>query len=73
MGTGVGRALFDHAMKTAAAAGAAAVKIEADPHAEGFYERMGARRIGEEVYELDGQRRVLPLLIAEPPDLERPG
>ena len=73
MSTGVGRALFDHAMKTAAAAGAAAVKIEADPHAEGFYERMGAHRIGEEIYELDGQRRVLPLLIAELPDRERPG
>ena len=28
MGTGVGRALFDDAMKTAAAVGAAAVKIE---------------------------------------------
>ena len=72
MGTGVGRALFDHAMKTAAAAGVADVRIEADPHAEGFYEHMGARRVGEEVYELDGQSRVLPLLVAELPDRERP-
>jgi hypothetical protein len=34
--------------------GAAAVRIEADPHAEGFSERIGARRVDEEVYELDG-------------------
>ncbi len=73
MGAGVGRALFDHALKTAAAAGAAAVKIEADPHAEGFYKRMGARRVGEEVYELDGRGRVLPLLVAQTPNRERPG
>jgi len=72
MGSGVGRALFGHALRTAAAAGAEAVRIEADPHAEGFYKRMGARRVGEEVYELDGARRVLPLLVAEPPDRERP-
>jgi ribosomal protein S18 acetylase RimI-like enzyme len=72
MGAGVGRALFDHALQTAAVAGAAAVKIEADPHAEGFYKRMGARRVGEEVYELDGQRRALPLLVVELPDRERP-
>ena len=41
MGTGVGRALFDHTLRMAAATGAAAVRIEADPHAEGFYECMG--------------------------------
>ena len=27
--------------------GAAALEIDADPHAAGFYERMGAVRIGE--------------------------
>jgi ribosomal protein S18 acetylase RimI-like enzyme len=73
MGTGVGRALFDHALRMAAATGAAAVRIEADPHAEGFYKRMGARRVGEEVYEHDGQRRLLPLLVADLPDREHSG
>jgi GNAT superfamily N-acetyltransferase len=62
MGAGVGRALFEHAVRTAASLGAGVVGIEADPNAEGFYRRMGARRVGEIVYEIDGQERVLPLL-----------
>jgi GNAT superfamily N-acetyltransferase len=62
MGTGVGRALFGHALQKAAALGAETLGIEADPNAEGFYRRMGARRVGEISYELDGRKRVLPLL-----------
>jgi GNAT superfamily N-acetyltransferase len=62
MGAGVGRALFEHAVRTAASLGAGVVGIEADPNAEGFYRRMGARRVGEIVYEIDGRERVLPLL-----------
>ena len=62
MGTGLGRALFEHAVRTAASLGAGVVGIEADPNAEGFYRRMGARRVGEIVYEIDGRERVLPLL-----------
>jgi GNAT superfamily N-acetyltransferase len=62
MGEGVGRALLEHALRTAASLGAGVVGIEADPNAEGFYHRMGARRVGEIVYEIDGRERVLPLL-----------
>ena len=62
MGEGVGRALVEHALRTAASLGAGVVGIEADPNAEGFYHRMGARRVGEIVYEIDGRERVLPLL-----------
>ena len=62
MGEGVGRALFEHALRTAASLGAGVVEIEADPNAEGFYRRMGASRVGEIVYEIDGRERVLPLL-----------
>ena len=65
IGTGVGRVLFDHAVRRAAALGAATLSIEADPNAEGFYRRMGARRVGENVYEIDGQKRELPLLILD--------
>ena len=65
MGTGVGWLLFDHAIGRAADQGAEAVEIEADPNAEGFYLRMGATRVSEETYELDGERRVLPLLAIE--------
>jgi GNAT superfamily N-acetyltransferase len=65
MGTGVGRALFEHAVRRAASMGAETLKIEADPNAEGFYLRMGARRVGEITYPLNGQKRTLPLLVVE--------
>jgi GNAT superfamily N-acetyltransferase len=45
-GTGLGARLFDHMRATARACGASAVKIVSHPPAEGFYLRMGARRIG---------------------------
>lgn len=69
IGSGIGRALFEHAMDDAAARGASVVEIEADPNAEGFYLRMGARRVGENVYEIEGQRRVLPLMDVQPTNL----
>lgn len=43
---GVGRRLWEHAMRTAAGLGFTAVLIDADPHAEGFYLAMGAVRVG---------------------------
>jgi GNAT superfamily N-acetyltransferase len=43
---GVGRRLWEHAMRTAAGLGCTAVLIDADPHAEGFYLAMGAVRVG---------------------------
>jgi GNAT superfamily N-acetyltransferase len=68
IGSGIGRLLFEHAIRRAASLGAEVVEIEADPNAEGFYLRMGARRIGENVYEIEGQKRVLPLMTVEPPN-----
>jgi ribosomal protein S18 acetylase RimI-like enzyme len=65
IGTGIGRALFDHAVRRAAAIGAEVVGVESDPNAEGFYRRMGARRVGEISYPIDGQKRTLPLLAVE--------
>jgi N-acetylglutamate synthase-like GNAT family acetyltransferase len=62
MGTGVGRALFLHARERAANLEISVLEISADPNAEGFYERMGARRIGEVQSEIEGQPRVLPRL-----------
>jgi len=69
IGTGVGRDLFMHALETAAFLNAAALEISADPNAEGFYKRMGARRIGEVHSEIEGQPRTLPRLAI---DLDRP-
>jgi ribosomal protein S18 acetylase RimI-like enzyme len=62
MHRGIGRSLFDHAVEQAKAVGFRAIKIEADPNAEGFYQRMGARRVGISVSEVAGKRRELPLL-----------
>jgi N-acetylglutamate synthase-like GNAT family acetyltransferase len=60
MGSGVGRALFLHVRERAAGLGRAVVELSADPNAEGFYERMGARRIGEVPAEVEGKQRTLP-------------
>jgi GNAT superfamily N-acetyltransferase len=67
MGTGVGKRLFTHAVEHAASIGATTIQIESDPNAEGFYKRMGARHVGEVTSELDGQPRLLPLLIVDLP------
>ena len=45
--TGVGRALIAHAIGEARRRGANRLTILADPYAAGFYERNGARLIGE--------------------------
>lgn len=45
-GSGLGARLFDHMRATARACGLGAVTIVSHPPAEGFYVRMGARRIG---------------------------
>lgn len=65
IGTGLGRTLWQHAMTVAAEAGFNRLEIGAEPHAEGFYRRMGAERIGELPSEsIPG--RVLPLLQVNP-------
>jgi GNAT superfamily N-acetyltransferase len=47
MGQGHGRRLFEHAREIAAAIGASAVELDADPNARGFYERMGMVHVGD--------------------------
>ena len=49
----------------------ATLRIEAGPNAEGYYRRMGAERTGETAYEVEGQSRVLPLMVLELSDLRR--
>src|SRR2546423_4726706 len=60
MGRGIGRALFAHATERARQLHVSALELSADPNAERFYERMGAKRIGEIHADMDGQPRVLP-------------
>jgi GNAT superfamily N-acetyltransferase len=62
-GCGVGRQLFEHAVTRARDLAVRTLEIESDPHAEGFYQRMGAETIGEVTYELEGQPRRLPLMV----------
>jgi GNAT superfamily N-acetyltransferase len=61
IGRGVGRVLWDAAVRQAHAGGHRDILVVSDPFAEGFYLRMGARRIGEHVSEVDATRK-LPLL-----------
>jgi GNAT superfamily N-acetyltransferase len=65
MGRGVGRGLFHHAVERTRALGFESLRIESDPNAEGFYQRMAARRVGTNVTESEWQRRELPVLIYE--------
>lgn len=68
IGTGVGKELFLAAMQKASELRLTAVEISSDPNAEGFYQKMGAYRIGETTSDLDGELRVLPRLSIDPKD-----
>jgi GNAT superfamily N-acetyltransferase len=67
IGKGLGRELVEHALQSAALLGAARVDVQSEPHAEGFYLHMGARRVGEFVYMLEGEQRILPKLVFDLP------
>ena len=60
MSKGIGRALFEHTERRAEGLGFSTLELSADPHAEAFYERMGAKRIGDVPADMFGQSRVLP-------------
>jgi GNAT superfamily N-acetyltransferase len=60
IGRGIGARLIAHATETCRAAGARSLRIAADPFAEGFYRRMGARAAGRVPSMPRG--RTLPLL-----------
>ena len=58
----IGRNLFDHALERARIRGFVNLKIEADPNAQSFYKKMGARKIGEHLGWADGQLRILSVM-----------
>ncbi len=62
IGRGTGRTLWEDAVARSAALGFRRLIIESDPHAEGFYRRLGAERIGEVPSKARGGR-LLPLLV----------
>ena len=63
MRTGLGTALLRHAIETVRSLGGDALEIASDPHAEGFYRRLGARRVGSVASKPPG--RELPLLVID--------
>jgi GNAT superfamily N-acetyltransferase len=62
MGQGIGAKLFKHALSRCGELGAHILEIESDPNAQGFYEHMGAIKVGQSASEVDGQPRILPIL-----------
>jgi GNAT superfamily N-acetyltransferase len=65
IGRRIGRALFLHACERSRQLGFQRMLITADPNAQGFYERMGARQVREEHTTILGQTRALPVLALE--------
>lgn len=63
IGEGIGARLFDHARRTVGSRGGVTLTIASDPYAEGFYRKMGARRVGEVPSQPEG--RSLPLLMMD--------
>jgi ribosomal protein S18 acetylase RimI-like enzyme len=62
-GRGIGRALVERALDAAASAGLERVDVQADPFAEPFYLRLGARRLGATPAPMPGApERTLPRL-----------
>ncbi|MFN8493756.1 MAG: GNAT family N-acetyltransferase [Caldilineaceae bacterium] len=47
IGHGIGKRLFQHAISTVLEEGGAVLRLVAEPHAIGFYQKMGMTKIGE--------------------------
>jgi GNAT superfamily N-acetyltransferase len=62
IGQGVGSQLFRFAVERARALGASRLELESEPNAVGFYEKLGATRVGETV---GSWGRPLPVLALE--------
>jgi ribosomal protein S18 acetylase RimI-like enzyme len=65
IGKGAGKRLFLHALELSRQRGYKKLQLEADPNAVGFYEKMGMKKIGEQVSEVEGQPRILPIMALE--------
>lgn len=65
IGAGIGRRLMEHALALAREAGVQRIDITSDPNAEGFYSRLGARRVGRVFAPVVGIVRHLPRMEME--------
>lgn len=64
MGSGAGRALFEHAEAEARRRGAKVLEVLADPNATGFYQRMGANYVDDRPSDAIPGRQI-PFLIKD--------
>jgi len=76
IGTGIGKKMFQGVQDKMKEMGIQEIDIISDPNASGFYEKMGARRVGE--VESVPIGRILPKYMfslpqAEPPTFDAPG
>jgi GNAT superfamily N-acetyltransferase len=62
IGKGIGKALVEHALERCKVLGTSTLKIDSDPNAQAFYERMGAKKISESSSQLFGEERILPIM-----------
>lgn len=62
IGKGIGKQLFNHALERCKLLNITALKIYADPNAQPFYEKMGAKKIAEHHSDLFGEDRILPIM-----------
>jgi GNAT superfamily N-acetyltransferase len=62
IGQGIGKQLFNHAIERCKILNISILKIESDPNAQAFYEKMGAKKIGESHSDLFSENRVLPMM-----------
>ena len=62
IGKGVGKELVLHALELSRQRGFERLRLEADPNATGFYEKMGMEKIGERTSAIEGQPRSLPIM-----------
>ena len=62
IGQGVGKRLFLHAIELARERGFQTLRLEADPNAVGFYEKMGMTQFGERYSKVEGHLRILPIM-----------
>jgi len=46
-GSGIGKTLFHHAIHQASAAGYSCLQLYADPHVDGFYQKLGGQMVGQ--------------------------
>lgn len=65
IGTGVGKELWSHMLEQARRLGYVTVRITSEPNAEGFYVKMGARRVGS-VESTVVKGRMLPVMEVVP-------